>query len=167
MYPPTAERLASPRRQSGQRDIPGPTSFLEDVALLARRLRLSVPDLNDRERELLHDFARAAGDDAEVRYRLVTVRAFCAIAGRSTRPEDREQLPELIRAEILRDSSEQVDVAAAFDVETSVTGPADVAQRQFERDPNPTTWRRCVDTLRQQLTATHQALCSVLQRRSA
>lgn len=154
MYQQTASRLA-PGRTDAER-------FDDGLAFIARRLRFSVQRLDARDRQLLDDFGRGASRDGEVRYRMVTLRALCAIAGRSTRADDREALPELIRAEVLRYVDAPVSIAAAFDVETSVTGPTDVEQRVFERVKDRASWIRCRDALLRQLAATRYALDAVL-----
>lgn len=152
-------QLRSPRLAPGRTE---PESFDEGLGLLARRLRFSVADLDDGDRQLLADFGRGASRDGEVRYRMLTVRHLCAIAGRSTRPEDRDALPELLRAEILRHAGPQLCVGTAFDEETAAVGPADVAQRAFERNPCEAAWVVCRDTLMKQHAATRMALDALL-----
>lgn len=152
-------------QQQSLRVAPGrtePEQFDEGLAFFARRLRFSVADLDDRDRQLLADFGRGASRDGEVRYRMLTVRHLCAIAGRSNRSEDREALPELIRAEILRTARPQLCLRSTFDEETAAVGPADVAQRAFEKMPTTGTWVVVRDALMRQMAATRFALDAVL-----
>src|SRR5688572_3468436 len=156
----TAYQRPSPSPVAGRRE---PEPFDEGLPFIARRLRLSVPGLDDYERELLTNFGRGASVDGEVRYRMVTLRALLAIASCSTKLEDREALPELFRAEILaKDPCRAGSVPDAFDLETSVTGPANEAQRAFERNPSRSTWQVCRDALLRQAAATRRALDAVL-----
>lgn len=143
----------------GRRD---PEPFDKALAMIARRLRLSVVDLDDHERRLLEDFGRGASVDGEIRYRMITLRALLTIASRSSRIEDREALPELMRAEILIAGDGHMSIATSFDLETSTTGPADVAQREFETKPSRATWILCRDALMRQLYATRLALDAVM-----
>lgn len=150
----------SPSPVVGRRE---PEPFDNGLAFIARRLRLSVPDLDPHERQLLEDYGRGASVDGEVRYRMITLRALLAIASRSTRLEDREALPELMRGEILAADPHQVmAVPTAFDLEGSVTGPANEAQRHFELKPSRATWMICRDLLIRQHAATRFALDAVL-----
>lgn len=127
-------------------------AFADEVRFIARRLLFSVQDLTSDERDWLSDLARD-----EVRYPMVTVRRLCAVSRRSRTVEDREAFAELIRAE-----STPVDGAPslplAFDLETAAPGPADVAQRAYERAPCPSTFARCRETLLRQLVSTRDAL---------
>lgn len=123
---------------------------------IARRLLKSVPDLTPRERDFLYDLARE-----EVRYPMPTVRKICRISRRSANAADREAFAELIRGESLPQA--EVNLREAFDHETAATGPADVAQREFERNPTcPTAWQRCKDALHQQVVRSRRALDVVL-----
>lgn len=131
------------------------------LATFARGLRLSVNDLTEQESELLTDYGRGASRDGEVRYRLRTFKALIGIARRSSRPEQREALAEIIRAELLADVASP-SIATAFDAETPAPGQADVRQREFERNPNPTTWAACRDALMHQLAVTRRALDAVI-----
>lgn len=132
-------------------------AFHHELRFIARRLLFSVPRLEVAERDLLYDLGRT-----EVRYPMKTLRALLAIASRSLRLEDQEAIPELMRAEILRQSAPSLCVRAAFDIEAPVTGPANEAQRAFELQPDRTTWERCRDALQRQLAATRHALDAVL-----
>ena len=149
----------SPRVAPGRTE---PEQFDEGLAFLARRLRFSVAKLSDHESDLLSDYGRGASVDGEVRYRLRTFRALCEIAGRSNRPEDREALPELVRAEILRHARVQVCLRSAIDEGTAAVGPALVAQRAFERNPCKAAWSALRDALLRQHAATRLALDAVL-----
>jgi hypothetical protein len=145
---------------AGSRTEAGP--FDKAIARFAVELRLERgPDLNDYERNLLEDFGRGASVSGEIRYRMKTLRSLISIASRSRRVELRDALPELLRAEILRNAP-AVSIEKAFDVETPAPGQADPAQRAFERDPNPITHQRCKEALERQLAATRQALDAVL-----
>ena len=90
-----------------------PASFDLQIGQIARRLRVSVPMLDERERQLLDDYARGASLHGEPRFRLITFRSLLAIARRSRRVEDRDAIPELIRAEI---ESGLADAYALFPV---------------------------------------------------
>ena len=153
-YRPTAGR---PEQGRGE-----PEAFDEALGFIARRLRFSVTDLTEKERDLLDDYGRGASKDGEVRYRLKTLRALLAIAARSNRLEDRDALPELFRAEILRLAGAEHCLTTAFDVETATTGPADVAQREFEKAPSPGTWIIARDALMKQAAATRFAIDALL-----
>lgn len=152
---------AAYQRPAG-RSVSAPQSFDCGLAGLAKRLRLSVPNLTEYERHTIEEFARGASVDGEIRYRQRTFKALMALAARSRNIADRDALPELVRAEILANVASHVCVEEAFDRETAVTGPADVEQRAFERNPNPITWARCTDALKRQMAATETALASVL-----
>jgi predicted nucleic acid-binding protein len=135
-------------------------SFDLQLAYVARRLLLSVSGLDERERQLLNDYARGASLHGEPRFRLITFRSLLAIARRSRRTEDREAIAELVRAEINRGAPPS-SIELAFDGETGATGPCDVEQRAFEHSPNPITWARCKAALEKQLAATRAALDAV------
>lgn len=148
-YQRTAFESAAPRRDAD--------SFDRDLGTIARRLRLSVHDLTDDERQLLEEYGRGASRDGEPRYRLITFRRLCAIARRSRRAEDRDALAELVHREVT-DGVDPSTVEVVFDQETASTGPTDVAQRAFEHEPNPITQARCREALERQLATTRAAL---------
>lgn len=155
-YRNAPDRLAQSRTQPAE-----PSTFDRELALWVRRLRFSVPDLNEYELGLLEDYGRGASVDGEVRYRLLTFKALMAIASRSPRVEDRDGLPAIVRAEIERNRP-ALDIATAFDLETPAPGAADVEQRAFERDMNPITWARCKQALARQLATTRAAYDAVI-----
>jgi len=127
-------------------------AFEAGLRAVARQLAASVPDLSEREREWLSDMARD-----EVRYHMVTVQRLCAAARRSTDLTAREAFAELIRATSMP-AKQTLPVPVAFDLETPAPGVADVAQRAYERDPNPSTLTRCRQALARQLAVTRIAL---------
>lgn len=130
--------------------------FETELRRIARSLRETIPNLTKREQEFLYDLARD-----EVRYPMPTVRKICRLSRRSTDPATREAFAELIRAE--SGTGDALPVKEAFDLETPVTGAADVAQRAFESNPNAITLADCIGSLRRQLAGTKEALKSVLQ----
>lgn len=132
--------------------------FETELRRIARALRESVPNLTAREQEFLYDLARE-----EARYPMPTVRKICRLARRSSSVEAREAFAELIRAESSHPDALPVD--KAFDLECPVPGVADVAQRQFETNPNPITWARCKDALYRQFVVSRAALQAVLAAR--
>jgi hypothetical protein len=134
--------------------------FDHQIGFIARRFKFSVRNLSDAETQLLDDYARGASYNGEARHRLITFRRLCAIARRSRSPEDREALAELVRAECI-DGVEPTPFEIAFDLETPVPGATDDAQRQFERNPTPISWRRCLDSLKRQETVTKIARFAV------
>lgn len=140
-------------------DVPGmlPDPFEEGLRKIARALRESVAELSPRETEFLYDLARD-----ERRYPMPTVRKLCGLSRRSRNPLHREALAELIRLESTAMEGD-VAITAAFDIETPSTGPADIAQRHFERDRNPITYARVKAALEHQIAATQVALLSVVR----
>lgn len=150
---PYADRASSSASLRTNADAAG-SGFVDGFKALARELRLSVPDLSDADKHLLKDVA----DD---RYPMVTLVRMMAIASRSLRPEHREGLAELVRAECLAPHAGAACVSSAFDLETEATGLADLAQRHFERAPCPSTWQRVRDALTRQMHATRRSLDAV------
>jgi hypothetical protein len=134
-----------------------PDSFDARLREIARELRSSISDLSERETEFLYDLARE-----ESRYPMPTVRKLCALSRRSRNPKAREAFAELIR-EYSIPADADAAVTATFDLETRATGPADVAQRQFERDKNPITYARVKDALELQVAVSQLALAAVLR----
>lgn len=158
--------LAGPRTEDGGASGSGAPSapsaprvddpFVAGLQTIARRLLFSTPRLASTDRQFLYDVARQ-----EARFPMTGLRRLMAIAAHSTKPEDREALPELIRAECLV-GVHAVDVAIAFDEETAAQGIADVAQRAYERHPSPTTQARVVEAFTAHLTGLRRSLDAVL-----
>lgn len=123
-YQRVAPTLAAPRTPPGD--------LLSDLQFIARRLIFTAA-VSDADRQFLHDFARP-----EQRYPMKALQRLIHCARCSTRPEDREALAEMIRAHCIAGATVP-DVRTALDVETAVQGPADVAAREFERQPSRTT----------------------------
>lgn len=133
-----------------------PDPFDDRLRAIAKDLRGpgGVSDLTDRERDFLYDLARE-----ETRYPMPTVRKLCALSRRARNPMVREAFAELIR-EFSVPAEADPSVTAAYDHETRATGPADIAQRAFERDRNPITYARAIDALQLQLETTQLALAT-------
>ena len=136
-----------------------PDPFDVKLRVLAQDLRGpgGVVDLSDRERDFLYDLARE-----ETRYPMPTVRKLCALSRRARNPLVREAFAELIR-EYSVPANADPSVTAAYDHETRSTGPADIAQRAFERDRNPITYARAKEALELQLAATQLALATTVR----
>lgn len=134
-----------------------PDTFEAGLRAIARHLRDSVADLTERETAFLYDLARE-----EVRYPMPTVRKLCALSRRSRNPRVREAFAELIRQESLALDAD-LSVTVGFDLETRATGPADVAQRQFERDRNPITYARAKAALQEQVASSELALLALVR----
>jgi len=132
------------------------TNWDAGMRTVARLLQEDVPDLTAREREFLYDLARE-----EARYPMPTVRKIAALARRARNAAARDAFAELVRAESTP-LEQQPPVRETFDVETASTGPADVAQRMYETNPNPSTWSRCRDLLYRQMVATRDAFYAVM-----
>lgn len=129
------------------------TTLIPALQRLARALYFSAgPNISPRNREFLQDFARG-----EARYQLVALQRLIMCARASCKPEDREALAEIIRAELLADEPTKC-VATAFDYETTANGEANNAQRQFERTRCRSSWERARDALMQQYAATRASL---------
>lgn len=152
------QTASSPASTPAHRDDP----FEEGLRQIAKRLRTSIAQLTEREREFLHDLARA-----EARYCMPTVRKIAALSRRSRRVDDREAFATLILAESTPDV--ESDVEKAFETEAPCTGAADVQQRAFELHPTVITAARCRAALERQLATTREALGAVRewQRRNA
>lgn len=134
-----------------------PDSFEDGLRRIARALRESIPDLTDRETDFLYDLARE-----ESRYPMPTVRKLCALSRRSRNARVREAFAELIRVHSIALESD-AGVTFTFDLEMRATGPADIAQRQFERDKNPITYARVKAALEEQVATSQLALLAVLR----
>lgn len=132
------------------------TAFEEQLQSLAQRLLSSVLGLTTADKQFLRDLARD-----EARYPMRTLRRLIGLAAMSVRPEDREALAELVRAEILAQTQSAFCLATAFDHETEANGAADVAQRAYERERTRSTWEWCLSTLTRQMAATRQAIDAV------
>jgi hypothetical protein len=152
MYQHTAVRLAATRMSP---EVPR-EDFADTLGGIARRLRLSVPDLDHDERALLDEYGREEG-----RYPMKTLQRLIAIARRSRKAEDRHALAEAIRARSLTQGDVR-DVPVVFDEETEANGLFNVAQREFERRPSPSTKARCVELGTRQLEATRESIDAVL-----
>lgn len=150
---PYVDRAPSSASLRTNSDAAG-SGFVAGFKTLAGNLRLSVADLTESEKHLLKDIA----DD---RYPMKTMLNVMAIASRSLRPEHREELAELVRAECLAPHAGAACVSSAFDLETEATGLADLAQRHFERAPCPSTWQRVREALTRQMHATRRSLDAV------
>lgn len=136
-----------------------PDPFDHRLRAIAKDLRGpgGVSDLTDRERDFLYDLARE-----ETRYPMPTVRKLCALSRRARNPMVREAFAELIR-ECSLPGNVDPSVTAAFDHETRATGPADIAQRNFERARNPITYARCKEALELQVATSQLALATVVR----
>lgn len=136
-----------------------PDPFDDRLREIAKDLRGpgGVADLTDRERDFLYDLARE-----ETRYPMPTVRKLAALSRRARSPMVREAFAELIR-EYSLPANAVPSVTAAYDHETRATGPADIAQRAFERDRNPITYARAKEALQHQLETTQLALVTTVR----
>lgn len=122
------------------------STFVSDVQQLARELHATVPR-DDSDSAFLQDIARG-------RYQMVAMQRLIEIAARSPRPEHHEILSEIVRPR----SAASPCVSTAFGAETESTGPADVAQREYELAPCKSTWQRARQALIRQLASTRMAL---------
>jgi hypothetical protein len=137
-------------------NIPG-DDFEKGMRTIARLLRGSVPSIGARDTDFLYDLARE-----EVRYPMPTVRKICALSRRSTNTMAHGAFAELIRRECTPDDAAP-GVTIAFDLETRKTGPADVAQRDFEKNRNPITYARAKAALTEQSEAAQHALLALVR----
>lgn len=144
-------------RQSSASPATPPDSFEGAIRKVARGLRESIPDLSDRDKEFLYDMARE-----ETRYPMPTVRRLCALSRRSRDPIARDAFATLI-LELSVNGDEEAAVTRAFDLELRSTGPADIAQRAFEREKNPITYERVKAALEAQRATTDLALLAVVR----
>jgi hypothetical protein len=122
--------------------------FLAGLRTLARAFLLSVPDLNETERNYLKDVAR----EAETRFPMKNVQRLCDFARRSRSSSHRLSFTELVRKHSGAGEFD-LDLISASNRETEVQGKADVAVRSFEQHPGPVTKRLAVEAVRENLDA--------------
>ena len=144
-------------RQAATNPANHPDPFETGMRAVAHALRDTVPDLSPSDKEFLYDLARE-----ETRYPMPTVRKLCALARRSRNPVAREAFATIVRELCFSDDND-VTVTRSFDLELRSTGPADIAQRQFEKDKNPVTYARVKAALEAQLSTTELALLAVVR----
>jgi hypothetical protein len=149
-------QLSAPTGSGPHTSRSGARTFAEKVQHIARRLFFSARNLTSSDKQFLGDLARA-----ERRYEMKALQRLIGIAERSDRPEDREALAELIRAECLRSTPAVRDVGVAFDLETRAQGEADVAQRAFERRRTRATKEAAIEKLTTHLYGLRASLDAV------
>lgn len=152
-----ASRAAAPYRTPHTPPALLPDAFDGALRTVARQLRQTIPDLTSRETEFLYDLARE-----EARYPMPTVRKLCALSRRCRNARVRESFAELIRQYSVP-ADANPSVTSAFDHELRATGPADIAQRNFERDRNPITYARCKEALELQVATSQLALATLVR----
>jgi hypothetical protein len=159
MYAHHAPSSASPRTNA-RHAVPAPgRGFVEQLAQIARNLRVSTPGLTDEESHLLKDVA-------DERYQMVALQKLMSVSSRSRKPEDREALAELIRQRCVVGAVAVENARLAGDLETQAQGEADTAWRAYEQSLCPETGRaRCrvtVERTREKMLAHYHGVRAVL-----
>lgn len=137
------------------------TDFATRLAKFSGTLRLAIPSakLDAADKHLLKDVH-------EGRYPFVTFCRMTRIVAQSPRVEHHVELAEIVRQSCRPERAQQC-VTAAFDVETQVTGDANVPQREYERRRCDTSRDAVLVRLYAQLAATLNAIDAVEDDRSA
>ncbi len=130
-------------------------TFMDRLRSVARQLYFSTPYASKTDRQFLQDLARD-----EARVQMKQLQHLMAIASKSTRPEHKVALVDLVRMHCDVEQ-ECLDVVVASDLETEVQGPADLDTRMFEHRRDRPSKERALASLRRHFAAIRALIDSI------